>query len=326
MKSIRILVLVMLSAMMIVPSCVPGGGGSSDSKNETGVLKGKISISGAFALYPLTVMWAEEFNKLHPKVRVDISAGGAGKGMTDALSKMVDLGMFSRSISQAEKDLGCWWVAVAKDAVLPTIHSENPALKDLLRTGITREQFQEIFLGQGGSKWHSLSTVSTCEKINVYTRSDACGAAQMWAEYLGSDQESLQGIGVFGDPGMADAVKKDPCGMGYNNLIYIFDMGTRKPYDGLEVIPIDLNGNGNIEPDEDCYTSLDDVMKAIAEDRYPSPPARELYFVAKGKPENRAVIEFIRWILTEGQQYVHHAGYVNLNEEKVSQEIEKLSR
>ena len=79
MKSIRILVLVMLSAMMIVPSCVPGGGGSSDSKNETGVLKGKISISGAFALYPLTVMWAEEFNKLHPKVRVDISAGGAGK-------------------------------------------------------------------------------------------------------------------------------------------------------------------------------------------------------------------------------------------------------
>ena len=47
-----------------------------------GALKGNITISGAFALYPLTVKWAEEFKKLNPTVKIDISAGGAGKGMT----------------------------------------------------------------------------------------------------------------------------------------------------------------------------------------------------------------------------------------------------
>ncbi|MCE8429450.1 MAG: hypothetical protein J5U19_13805, partial [Candidatus Methanoperedens sp.] len=48
-------------------------------------LEGTISLSGAFALYPMAVRWGEEFQKLHPKVKVDISAGGAGKGMTDTL-------------------------------------------------------------------------------------------------------------------------------------------------------------------------------------------------------------------------------------------------
>ena len=41
-------------------------------------LKGEIQLSGAFALYPMAVKWAEEFRKIHPKVRIDISAGGAG--------------------------------------------------------------------------------------------------------------------------------------------------------------------------------------------------------------------------------------------------------
>ncbi|HEX3009128.1 MAG TPA: substrate-binding domain-containing protein, partial [Bacteroidales bacterium] len=59
---------------------------------KAGGLKGRITISGAFALYPMAVKWAEEFRKLNPQVKIDISAGGAGKGMTDAISKVADIG------------------------------------------------------------------------------------------------------------------------------------------------------------------------------------------------------------------------------------------
>jgi phosphate transport system substrate-binding protein len=65
-------------------------------------LEGNITISGAFALYPMAVKWAEEFKKLHPKVKIDLSAGGAGKGMTDAIAKVVDIGMVSREIYPEE--------------------------------------------------------------------------------------------------------------------------------------------------------------------------------------------------------------------------------
>ncbi|HRY99712.1 MAG TPA: substrate-binding domain-containing protein, partial [Bacteroidales bacterium] len=95
---------------------------SSSSSNEDPT-RGNISISGAFALYPLCVQWVEEFNKQYPNIQVDISAGGAGKGMADALSGMVDLGMFSREVSQAEVEKGAWFIAVARDAVLPTMNA-----------------------------------------------------------------------------------------------------------------------------------------------------------------------------------------------------------
>ena len=57
MKSIvKFLVTVfIISAALFQSSC---GGGGQQTESKDGELKGTISISGAFALYPLTVKWA----------------------------------------------------------------------------------------------------------------------------------------------------------------------------------------------------------------------------------------------------------------------------
>jgi phosphate transport system substrate-binding protein len=273
----------------------------------------------------MTVTWAEAFRADHPEIRIDISAGGAGKGMADALSGTVDLGMFSREIMPAEKERGVWWVAVTKDAVLPTICSYNPLFEVLKTRGLTRHQLQMVFILQELTDWGIATDTNLRKKINVYTRSDACGAAGTWAMYLGGMQEDLKGIGMFGDPGLADAVKNDPLGIGYNNTIYIYNLKTKRKYDGLEVIPIDFNENGKIDAGEDFYDSMDAIMEAISVGKYPSPPARELYLIAKGKPRNSMVIEFLRWVLTTGQQMVAEAGYVPLDASRISSELEKLN-
>ena len=283
-----------------------------------------ISISGAFALYPMTVKWAEEFKKTHPDVQIDISAGGAGKGMADALSEMVDLGMFSREVSPEEMEQGAWYIALTKDAVLPTINASNPLLDELLERGITKEDLYSLFVSGEITTWNELLDRTPGREITLFTRSDACGAAAMWGAYLGVNQEDLVGLGVFGDPGVADAVKNDRLGFGYNNVAYIYDISSRKKYKNLEVLPIDLDGNGRITPEEDFYETLDSVMEAIRNERYPSPPARELYFVAHGKPEKEPVIRFIEWILTEGQQYLKEAGYVKLSDQRIAEELDKL--
>jgi phosphate transport system substrate-binding protein len=147
----------------------------------------------------------------------------------------------------------------------------------------------------------------------------------MWAKFFGKKQEDLLGVGVFGDPGLAQAVKKDPLGIGYNNIGYAFDATTRKQIKGLRVVPIDLNNNGKIDSDEDFYTSMNDLIAAIASGKYPSPPSRELYFVMKGSPKNNKVLtEFIRWVLTDGQKFVNDAGYISLPKEKIEIEQKKL--
>ncbi|MEI8202403.1 MAG: extracellular solute-binding protein [Bacteroidota bacterium] len=316
-------VIVFAMYFAMITGCSSNKTNQSDS---TQTLKGVISISGAFAMYPIVVKWAEEFKKLHPDVKIDVSAGGAGKGMTDALSGMVDLGMVSRPISPEEVNKGAWFIALTKDAVLPTININNPVSKELMQQGLTKKQLADVFLTEKKITWGQLLKTNSTAKVVAYTRSDACGAAEMWGKYLGKNQESLTGIGVFGDPGIADAVKSDKNALGFNNVIYVYDIKTRKPFLGMTVLPIDINENGKIDPEENFYSSLDNVMSAISTGRYPSPPARDLYFVSKGSPKKYLVTAFIQWILTDGQKYIPEAGYVGLPSEQIKTQLEKLNK
>jgi phosphate transport system substrate-binding protein len=284
-----------------------------------------ITISGAFALYPMVVQWAEEFKKENPEVRFNISAGGAGKGMADALTGTADLGMVSRDIMPEEVEKGAWWISLTSDAVVATMNAENPYAEQIRKRGLSHDEITSVYINGTITFWEQLFGLSSKTSISVYTRSDACGAAATWAKYLGGQQEDLVGIGIFGDPAIAQAVVNDINGVGYNNTIFVYDIKTGKKRPGIEVIPIDLNDNGMIDKEEDFYTDFNSVLGAISSGDYPSPPARELYFVSKGIPKKEVVRDFIFWILTTGQKFVKEAGYVPLGEQKVKVAIQNLN-
>jgi len=313
--------LLALAVLLAPASCGTSTGGQS--LVQDGELQGTISVSGAWALYPLMVRWGEEFQKLHPGVRFDISAGGAGKGMADALADAVDIGMVSREIYAEEVAKGAFWVSVTKDAVFPTISEDNPVGEDLRQQGIDRETLIGIFISGEITTWGQVvGKPEVADPIHVFTRSDACGAAATWAEYLGKKQEDLMGIGVYGDPGLLDAVIKDPAGIGFNNLNYVFDMETGKPLAGVHVVPVDADGDGQAGPDE-VYDSKEQAVSAVAAGSYPSPPARDLNLVTLGRPEGLTEA-FIVWVLTGGQDFVAEVGYIALSPEKLGEELAKL--
>jgi len=284
----------------------------------------RITISGAWALYPMMVKWSEEYRSIHPEVRIELSAGGAGKGMTDALSGLVDIGMVSREIYPEEIDQGAFWVAVVKDAVVPTMNKENPVLQEVLSTGVSRSVLMGIYIHQNITSWGQVvDKLEITDDTHVYVRSDSCGAAETWAKFLGKKQEDLKGTGVYGDPGLAEAVRNDPIGIGFNNVNYAYDTNTGKPVEGLSIIPVDLNGNGRIDEHEDFFDTREEIIEAIATGAYPSPPARELNLVSNGKFAG-VTKDFVEWILIEGQQYALETGYVQLSEERFTAELAKL--
>ena len=301
-----------------------GNRNGPSSSAVTIALEGTVRVSGAWALYPMMVKWAEEFRKVYPKIRVDVSAGGAGKGVADALVGLVNIGMVSREITQEEVKQGAFYVPVVKDAVFPMMNDQNPVLhKGLSQKGITKKTFIDLWIKGRDMTWDEIVGSDPKYKIHVYTRSDSCGAAETWAQYLGGKrQEDLQGIGVYGDPGLAEAVRKDPFGIGYNNLNYTFDFKTGLPSKGLCVVPVDLNENGKIDPEEDLKTK-NKAIQAIASGVYPSPPARDLYLLTKNSFKD-LTREFVRWILTDGQKYVGGAGYIPLTKIQVSAALKRL--
>lgn len=304
-----------LGIIMLAASRVPGASfGQSGSS-----VSGNLTLSGAWALYPMALKWVEEFQKLYPGVKIDVQAGGAGKGIADALAGMVDIGMVSRNVQPVELEKGAFPVAVTKDAVVPTLSARNPVLKDLLARGLKKDEFTGIWITKTLTSWDALLGRKGKAEIHVYTRSDACGAAETWAVYMGKRQEDLTGIGVYGDPGLADAVKRDPLGIGFNNVNFAYDAKTLNPVEGIVICPIDINGNGKVDPEESVYGTRDDITGAIARNVYPSPPARDLYFVTKGKPRNPVLVEFLKWVLTDGQKCVPETGYIPLSAEKLAE-------
>jgi phosphate transport system substrate-binding protein len=237
---------------------------------------------------------------------------------------MVEIGMVSREIYPEEIKKGAFPVAVTKDAVVAVVSELNPSLGDILSKGLKKDAANNIWITGRYTTW-AQAFGAKAAPIHIYTRSDACGAAEMWAKFFGKKQEDLLGVGVFGDPGLAQAVKKDPLGIGFNNIGYAYDATTRKQIKGLRVVPIDLNNNGKIDSDEDFYNSMNDLINAIASGKYPSPPARELFFVMKGNPKNNKVVtDFIKWVLTDGQKFVNEAGYISLTKDKIDTERKKL--
>jgi phosphate transport system substrate-binding protein len=309
-----------LSSLLIAAFLIAPIFGQTASKP----LEGSISISGAWALYPMVLKWAEEFKKIHPRVKIDVQAGGAGKGMADVLAGMADLGMVSRDINPEEMKKGASPFAVTKDGVVPTASAKNPFLGELLKKGLTRQQFIDIWISGKDVAWGRLLGTGDKSVVHVFTRSDACGAAETWAAYLGKKQEDLGGIGVYGDPGLAEAVRRDPLGIGFNNINFAYDARTLKPVEGIAIVPIDLDGSGGIEDAERFTATRDEITGAIARKVYPSPPARDLYLVAKGRPASATAVEFLRWVLTDGQTYVPETGYIRLGPEKLKEGLDKL--
>ncbi len=283
-------------ALLLLPLLLPVA--LSCRRRNQAAPRGVLRVSGAWALYPLMVRWADVYQRQTPGLRIEVSAGGAGKGMSDCLSGLVDLAMVSRDLRPEELRQGARPVPVARDAVFAVVSAG--ATPDLIRTGLTRQAAQETFLQEKGTG------------LRIYTRSDACGAAETWAAWLGARQEQLQGTAVFGDPGIAEAVRRDGRAMGYNNLAFAFDPRTGLPPAGLQIVCLDRNGNGRVDPDEDVTTRAK-AMAAVAEGRYPSPPARDLFLVSKGAPSPE-VRSFLTWILNQGQALASENGFVPVGE------------
>lgn len=315
------IILYLLLVITLLSSC--SGKKGQTEKLKPGELAGSIQVSGAFALYPVVVRWAEEFKKLHPGVQIDISGGGAGKGITDVLTGMVDIGMSSRDLQPEEIQRGAYPFTVLRDAVVVITNAHNPQLNDLRRKGLKKEIAIRLWNDQLDT-WGQVLGNGSSIPVHVYTRSDACGAGETFAAWLGMKQEDLGGTAVYGDPGIASAIQRDKVGIGYSNLGYVYDLGNKHPQPDLAVVALDLNNDGKITANESFYNTLSQLGDAIRRGAYPSPPARDLFLVTKGKPKDPLVIAFLNYIYAKGQAVAGETGYVPLSKDILEEQKKKI--
>ncbi len=296
---------------------------SVEQKNDLEITSGNIVISGAYALSPLVETWSKGFRQSYPDINIEIKGSGTGQGILDILNKTADLAMVSREINPAEiKDTICK-ISVARDAVVPVVNFNNPYLNLLLKNGLNTAQLLEIFTSDQQLKWGRYTKLLISNDINVYTRSDNSGAAEVFANFLNCTQTELSGNKLEGDENMIKQIQEDIYGIGFANLNYCFDHESGTMIEGIQILPIDLDFNGRIDWKEQMADSLEQFQRNIWALKFPRNLCRTLSLISVGEPKAEVKM-FLKWVLTEGQSYIEETGYTKINTTEVQCSLKKI--
>ncbi|MDO4670936.1 MAG: extracellular solute-binding protein [Aerococcus sp.] len=110
-------------------------------------LSGNINISGSTSVGPVMESLAEAYQKLNPKVSINITQNGSSAGIQAARQGSSDFGISSRQLTDAEQDLT--ETVIANDGIVVIVNKENA------RNDITSAELQKIYLGKV-SDWEEL--------------------------------------------------------------------------------------------------------------------------------------------------------------------------
>jgi len=283
---------------------------TSDAKSE---VSGKITISGAYALSNLVNLWAEEFTKRNPGAVITINPGSTGQGINDLLAGKAELAMISRPLTLVEEEAGIWVVPVAKDGVAPIINKDNPFIDKLLKCGLSPDEFKSAFSGADGLTWGKLLDTVISIKPVVFIRDDQSGASEILSRFLQMGTGELRGTVKGSDQEIISSVASEKFSIGFCNFSYAFDPETGMKTPGVQVLPVDMDNDNTINRKEVPFADLNSAHRGMWLGIYPEALCRELTIGMMGKPGDELTKEFLRFILTDGQQMVKGLGLCELN-------------
>jgi phosphate transport system substrate-binding protein len=255
-----------------------------------------INITGTRFFYPLVEKWAEEYKKENPDVDFKIAYGIQNS----------DISMTGTPVEKENPGKGKYSV-VSKFAIVPIINEKNPAWKVLQKRGLSKSDFEKIYF-RGDQQQLNFAFSSVNVPIRVYTRG-ACASAT-FSQHFDKKINDLANLDtkIADDKVLLENVLNDSLGVAYNNLGFVYNLQSRKQNPGIRVVPVDLNGNGSVDRDENFYDNLDQVINKLETGKVDLPPVGKMIFIYKeDRPEVNA---FVNWVQTKGQQFNHSEGFL----------------
>lgn len=268
-----------------------------------------ITVKGSDTMVLVAQRWAEEYMKAHPDITIQVTGGGSGTGIAALINGTTDLANSSRKIKKEEIESAkrsghkLKEYRVAMDAIAVVVHKDNPI------EALSLRQLLGIYTGHIDN-WKQLGGKDL--PIMRYSRESNSGTYLFFKEHVLKDMDYAADCqNLPGTAAVADAVSKDPKGVGYGGIAYFL---TRKNLKVLKVGQED--GQQAVDPiDRSNPSNLGIHYEAIWSGSYPL--ARPLFIYALR--ESRPILNFIDWILgVEGQKIAMNLGYIPLNKAAIS--------
>ena len=135
-----------------------------------------ITIQGSTTVNPIMMAVEEEYEKIHPNVRISITANGSGTGAAAAIDRTADIGMLSRDLKTSETDAGLVPTVIGKDGIAIIVNKSVTGIDNL-----TLDQIAKIYDGTY-TNWNQLGGVD--HAIDVCGRESSSGTRGAFEELL----------------------------------------------------------------------------------------------------------------------------------------------
>ncbi|MFL5245297.1 MAG: phosphate ABC transporter substrate-binding protein PstS [Gemmataceae bacterium] len=313
--------------------------------------KPRLNGAGSTFVYPMMSKWASEYDKAKG-VEVNYQSIGSGGGIQQMTAKTVDFGctdgpMNEEQLKKAKETGGdVVHIPLVMGAVVPAYNLDD--VKEPLT--FSGPVLADIYLGKI-KKWNDKALQDLNPKaslpnkeIAVVHRSDGSGTTYIWVDYLskvspewkkkvgvGTSVDWPCGEGAKGNEGVAGRVKSSSGSIGYIELIYALQTkieygqvvnkeGAAIKADLKSVTAASDNVLRNI-PDDLRYS----ITNAEGKDSYPiSGTVWAVVYENQPTKNGQAVVDFLRWITHEGQQYAEELHYAKLPKGLVERLDKKL--
>jgi phosphate transport system substrate-binding protein len=298
--------------------------------------EGSLLINGAGATFPFPLYskWFSEYNKLFPNLKFNYQSIGSGGGIKQITEKTVDFGASDAPLSDEEMAkapgllnlptvLGSVVVAFNLPGV-PALKLSGPALAGIFLGTISRWSDPAIVKDNPGVKLPGTA-------IAVASRSDGSGTNYVFTDYLAKVSPDFKakvgvgksvkwpvGLGGKGNEGVTGLVKATPGAIGYLELAYAIQ-------NQLTVAAIQNADGAFMKPTIEA-TSAAAVGVAVPDDfrvSITNAPGKAAYPIASftyllvyrdqpNKEKGPAVIDFLKWAVTDGEKFAAPLYYAPL--------------
>ncbi len=312
----------------------------------------QINGAGATFPYPIYSKWFDQYHKMHPNAEINYQSIGSGGGIRQLSAGTVFFGASDGPMTN-DQILAAGFRIIHLPAVLGGVVPiyNVPEVSAELR--FPAKVLADIFLGKI-SKWNDPAIRGPNPGINlpnseitVVHRSDGSGTSYIWCDFLSKVSPDYRktvgvatsvnwpaGVGAKGNEGVAGLVKQTPGSIGYVELI--FAVQNKIAYGSVQ----NLAGEFVRASTETVANAAAAAAKNMPKDFRVSitnvlghnvyPISSFTWLLLQEAPRDvarsRMMVDFVRWALTDGQQYAPQLGYAPLPKEVVAMELEALKR
>ncbi len=312
-------------------------------------------LSGAGSTFgaPIYQKWAQEFKSAHPSVQINYQSIGSGGGIRQLTSGTVDFGASDMPMTNeqiaAVKTSHVLHFPTVLGAVVPSYNlaGVNQQLK------FSGSTLAGIFLGKI-SKWNDPRIAEENPgvrlpgtAITVVHRSDGSGTTFVWSDYLSKVSPEWKsrvgantsvnwpvGLGAKGNEGVSGLVKQVPNSIGYVELTFALQnhmgYGLVRNSDGvymkadLASVTAAAAGAAKDMP-ADFRVSITNAPGKAA---YPISTFTWLLIpdLIRDSGKRADLKNFLRWMLTSGQNSCEPLAYAPLPKQVVAKELKQIDR